>query len=394
MSAPVSPTGNRRVVIVGGGICGIALAKKLDKSCDVTVLERCTHYHCPIPSTRAIVDDTKAWQQFIPYDRSLKRGKVVLGEATGLLLTDPEKPKVLTAEGGCLDADALILAIGAKYAFPASRSAAPVKDQLAVYAKCKADLAAGGGVCVVGGGAVGVEVAGDVKAAHPSCAVTLVHSGADLLSNFGGNGAARTKLAAAAKRKLEKLGVVVVLSDRIPKTRFPPNFEAAHAPIPVPSGEVETAGGVKVPADLAFWCAGNAFDGKAVFDALQSDSRGKLKVDAFLRCEGQARVFAAGEIAAVGDGEYGVPGVKAMVGPCAANVLSALAGRAPKKAFKLPGALPGVLTVGPKAGIARLPFGTFTGSNFFANLKNNVDFFLGPTWLDVAGAKLPKARPQ
>ena len=112
----VSP--QRRVVVVGGGIAGMACAKELDATCEVTVVERSTHYHIPMPSTRAVVDATYAWQQFVPLKHALKKGKVLDNAATGMLLTEPTQPKVLCADGACLDADAVVIAIGARYMFP------------------------------------------------------------------------------------------------------------------------------------------------------------------------------------------------------------------------------------------------------------------------------------
>lgn len=386
----VSP--QQRVVIVGGGFAGIDLARRLEKSCDVTVVEKCSHYHIPIPSVRAVVDEATAWRQFVPYDASLKRGKVVRNEATGMLLTDKTRPKVLLADGGCLEADAVVVAIGASYGFPADKSTAPLADQLAAFKRCREALAAAEGVCVIGGGVVGVELAAEVKARHPSCSVTIVHSRATLLSNWGPDDATRAKVAAAVRAKLDKLGVACVFDDKVPASRFPKDYRGLPG-IPVAGGSLETAKGAAIRADVAFWCAGNAFDGRKVFDMLASDARGKLKVDAFLRCEKQERVFACGEIANVGPGEYGLPGVAAMVAACAANVKAVLAGKAPPKEFKLPAFLPGIMTVGPRAGVAKLPFGTFTGDWFLANLKNKLGMFVSKSWGDIGGTKMPKACP-
>jgi len=370
----------------------IDLARRLEKSCDVTVVEKCSHYHNPIPSVRAVVDEATAWRQFVPYDASLKRGAVVRNEATGMLLTDKTRPKVLLADGDCLEADAVVVAIGASYAFPADTSTAPVADQLAAFKGCREALASAKGVCVVGGGVVGVELAAEVKARHPTCAVTIVHSRADLLSNWGPDDATRAKVTRAVRAKLAALGVACVFDDKVPASRFPEDYRGLPG-IPVAGGSLETAKGAKIEADVAFWCAGNAFDGRKVFDMLASDARGKLKVDAYLRCESQDRVFAVGEIAAVGPGEYGLAGLQPMVVACAANVQAVLNGKAPTKKFKLPSFLPGVMTVGPRAGVAKLPFGTFTGNNFLANLKNTLGMFVSKSWADIGGTKMPKACP-
>jgi NADH dehydrogenase FAD-containing subunit len=62
---------------------------------------------------------------------------------------------------------------------------------------------------VVGGGAAGVEVATDAKAKYPDKKVTLVHSRNALMHRFG------EKLQVAALQGTEKLGVEVILEDRV-----------------------------------------------------------------------------------------------------------------------------------------------------------------------------------
>ena len=171
----------RRVVVVGGGFAGIGIAKKLDGSCEVTVVEQCAAYHIPIPSVRAIVDDGWAWKQFVPYDKTLRRGKVVQNEATGMLLSDEKQPQVLLADGSSLPCEAVVMAIGAKVAFPAKRSPAPVSERVATYRACKAAIEKAKSCVIIGGGAVGVEVAGELAAHHT---VTLAARESELVGDL------------------------------------------------------------------------------------------------------------------------------------------------------------------------------------------------------------------
>lgn len=159
---------SQKVVIVGGGIAGMACAKALDGSCEVTVVERSSHYHIPMPSTRAVVDETFAWQQFVPLEKSLKKGKVLNSAATGLLLDDAASPKVLLADGSCLDADAVVLAIGARYSFPAEDDfGAKVTERYKAFKAESARLDENKSVLVVGGGPVGCERASRVFCCRP-----------------------------------------------------------------------------------------------------------------------------------------------------------------------------------------------------------------------------------
>ena len=63
-------------------------------------------------------------------------------------------------------------------------------------------------VVIVGGGAVGVELAGEIKETYPEKDVTLIHSGEFLMrSSFGDN------FSKTVKTRLDQLGVKVVLGN-------------------------------------------------------------------------------------------------------------------------------------------------------------------------------------
>ena len=64
-------------------------------------------------------------------------------------------------------------------------------------------------IVVVGGGAVGVEVATDAKGKYPHKEIVLVHSRQAVMHRFG------PELQAAALKALKELGVVVVLGERV-----------------------------------------------------------------------------------------------------------------------------------------------------------------------------------
>jgi NADH dehydrogenase FAD-containing subunit len=64
-------------------------------------------------------------------------------------------------------------------------------------------------IIIVGAGAAGVEIAGDIKSQYPQKKVTLIHSREQLLNNFGPG------LHDRAKSALEELGVELYLGQRV-----------------------------------------------------------------------------------------------------------------------------------------------------------------------------------
>lgn len=105
--------------------------------------------------------------------------------------------------------DVLILAVGARTAHPILSATLPDASarqaQLTAYGR---RLTSARSVLVIGGGAVGSEIAGDVKhfanvRGNTNCEVTLVHKAHRLLPGYG------AKAAALTREQLERGGVIV-----------------------------------------------------------------------------------------------------------------------------------------------------------------------------------------
>jgi NADH dehydrogenase len=117
-----------RVVVVGAGFAGVAAAQALRRALDVTVV------------------DPGAWFEFLPNVHELVSGvkqpamlrldRQALVERVGhrfrrarVEQIDPHARRVHLADGGTLDYDALIVAVGAEsatYGVPGSRARSPL----------------------------------------------------------------------------------------------------------------------------------------------------------------------------------------------------------------------------------------------------------------------------
>ncbi|KAH8094326.1 ATPase [Aureococcus anophagefferens] len=194
---------------------------------------------------------------------------------------------VLCADGACLDADAVVIAIGARYMFPGEDDfSKPVGDRFKAYRAESAKLDANKSVLVVGGGPAGCELAAELKC-FGEHDVTLVHSGTSLCSSQRRPSSARCAAA------LKDLGIAVILDDRV---AINAKQRSTRGAVTLKDGTIKTKKGVEIKATEAFWCGGNEYMGREVFDMLESSKSGQLVVDGGLRA-GQARVWAAGEIA-------------------------------------------------------------------------------------------------
>jgi NADH dehydrogenase FAD-containing subunit len=102
------------VVVVGGGYGGIGVAKALDETSEVVLVEPRDAFMHNIAALRALVDPSWLPRIFFPYEGLLANGRVVRDRA---VLVDPHR--VVTAAGEQIDADYVVLATGSSYPFPA-----------------------------------------------------------------------------------------------------------------------------------------------------------------------------------------------------------------------------------------------------------------------------------
>lgn len=330
----------KRVIIVGGGYAGTTLARALDPVFDVVLVEPREAFVHNVAAIRAVVEPGLLGRIILPYDRLLKRGRVVRDRVTAV--TDGS---VQLASGGSLDGDMVVLATGSSYAQPFKPVTDNIADFHAAQAAAHAAIKAAGSVVIVGGGAVGVELAGEIAASNRGKAVTLVSAAPDLFPEFA-PGLGKRLVAG-----LKSLGVTVRAGVRAE------GLGAADRPV---AGPLRLGTGEMLAADLVIPAIG-ARPETAVLSgvgAARFDRLGRVEVDGWMRPAGLKRVFALGDMAANGDMMTIV--ASSRQAPWLAKTLQAVAaGQAiedlPPYA---PWAAPPILVpLGPKRGASLLPLG-------------------------------------
>jgi apoptosis-inducing factor 2 len=102
------------VVVVGGGYAGTAVAKALDETTNVVLVEPKDAFMHNVAALRALVDPSWLPRIFLPYEGLLAHGRVVRDRAARV-----EPGLVVTDSGEQIAADYVVLATGSSYAFPA-----------------------------------------------------------------------------------------------------------------------------------------------------------------------------------------------------------------------------------------------------------------------------------
>ncbi|MGL4238203.1 NAD(P)/FAD-dependent oxidoreductase [Tabrizicola sp.] len=306
----MQPTSVRpKVIIVGGGFAGIAAAKGLAGApVDVLLIDRLNHsLFQPLlyqVATSALGPSHIAQ----PIRHILRRAKNVSvhwDEVTGI---DRSARRIHTLSGQQLPFDFLVIATGATHSYfgrddwakhaPGLKS---IEDAFVLRGRIlgafeRAEMQPIGPerdaqleFVIVGAGPTGVELAGalaelarhslarDFRSVSSHCAkIKLVEAGPRILPNFN------EKLAKAAHRSLEQLGVDILTGSRVTE---------------IEAGRVRL-GDREVASETVIWAAGVKASPAARWLDVEPDQVGRVPVDKHLRIAEDQRIFVIGDTAA------------------------------------------------------------------------------------------------
>ncbi|KAJ7662014.1 hypothetical protein DFH06DRAFT_1191300 [Mycena polygramma] len=279
----------KSVVVVGGGAAGVNIARPLSAQLDAVqynlVLVNPLPYRIVLPATlRMIVSDVDnlATTALVPYDKIFHGDKGTFiqdsvesihqktGETTGFLSL---------GSGETLPYDILILAPGLSWqdplAFPTK-----VEDVSTYIANNREKFAGAQSYLLVGGGAVGCELAGELKDIWPEKDVAIVHSKPLLF-----NDTYPDKFRIAMAKGLTARGIKLYLGDIVEN-------------VPAGSTVAVTRAGLNLNADLILRTTGASHPNTAFIKSLDADAltpSGFVKVKPTLQLFNYPNIFAAGD---------------------------------------------------------------------------------------------------
>lgn len=335
----MSVTSQYRVAIVGGGYAGFTLARELDSHVDVILIEAREGFVMTPATPRVSVEPALLDKIVIPYDRLLKRGQVIRARAIAV-----DRGGVQLADGARIEADAIVVATGSQYAAPFK----PQDDSIAAFKEAlrgtAEQIAASDSVVIVGTGAVGVELAGEIKVAYPGKSVTLVGDQPRLFPMY------THKLHNELAKRLDALGVTLRLNS--PVSGLKQISSPYEGEVTLSDGTV--LAGLIVPAIGARVAASPAHD----LPGAKRQPNGQLAIDSWLRPSSLPNVFVMGDLAATGDGMTVVATAKHV--PWLKGTLLKIAkgqrveGLPPYKGWRI---APILVPLGPELGVSIIPLG-------------------------------------
>ncbi|MDT4914911.1 MAG: hypothetical protein QOC66_4039 [Pseudonocardiales bacterium] len=372
------------VVVIGSGFGGLFAAKRLKRAgVEVTLISRTTH-HLFQPLLYQVATGILSEGEIAPATREILRRrkyvKVLLGEVTDIDLTAHTVVSEVGESETTTHYDSLIVAAGATTSYfghdefqlyaPGLKS---IDDALELrgriltayeFAELEQDAKAREEwltFAVVGAGATGVEMAGQISELARRTLVKdyrnidtrktrilLVDALDDVLGAFG------TKLSAGAAKQLDKLGIEVWLAEKV--------IEVDDRGLTV---EDKSGTRVRIPSRTVVWAAGVQPSPLARTLAAQSgaetDRAGHIKVQPDCSLPGHPEVFVIGDMMTLND-YPGVAQVAMQQGKYAADQIGRRIKRKPdQKPFKYfdKGSMATISRFRAVASIGPLRFGGF-----------------------------------
>lgn len=269
------------VVIIGCGYAGLQLASDL-KTAGVkfTVIEPREYFHHCVAALRAAVDPTWVARTAIPlseaFGSSYLQGRVVS--------LSPAEKMVTLEDGQRISFSHCVISVGSLGPHPARTNQVSV-SQLETDCKDLSEaVTSAENILIVGGGPVGVELAGEIVELHKKKKITIVSASSTLVTpDFD------DKFQNCIKSLIEQNSVKI----KIGKVT---NLEALEKN--VNTQQTVEVGDEKIEANLVISCVGLPPNRESITKLVTSDQiddNGRIKVNEFLQVSGHSNIFAVGD---------------------------------------------------------------------------------------------------
>ncbi|KAI1171278.1 FAD/NAD(P)-binding domain-containing protein [Nemania sp. FL0916] len=306
----------KNIIVVGGSYVGVAttqgLANLIPSTHRVLLIEPHSHFHHLFAFPRFAILPTYEHKAFIPYS------------GTFAAAPNPDRHHVVRARVSALHQDRVVLdrdwqgvreipydylvvATGTKLRAPGTMQDDDKPLSVKYLQVYQERLKKAKSIAIIGGGAVGVQMATDLKEIYPEKEITLVHSRNQLMPLY------HSKLDEIIKERCQELGVKLVLGSRV---NIPADeFQSSNL-----SGEpitVSLQNGTTLQADVVIPATGQTPNTQFLStltasssDSLINPANGFIRVKPTLQFQDDKypRLFALGDVADSGAHKAARPG--------------------------------------------------------------------------------------
>ena len=261
----------KRLVIIGGGFAGSYIAKELQNEYKITLIDRKNYFEFTpgVPRTLTQPEHAKAIQ--ISHRKYLKNVDIEVKEVRkiGRNYVFAGKKKI--------NFDYLVICTGSEYHSPFKEKNMIISARSKELLEKNKELLKAKNIMIVGGGLVGVEIAGEIIQRCKGKKITIVHAHDTLLER---NNYRSQK---HAERFLKRNGVNIIYGEKIVKNKGKIFFSD--------KGRVFTP-------DLVLICTGISPNYYLIQNSFKNslDEKKFFKINSFLQFDDYDNIFAAGDI--------------------------------------------------------------------------------------------------
>ncbi|KJA18861.1 hypothetical protein HYPSUDRAFT_190500 [Hypholoma sublateritium FD-334 SS-4] len=287
----MSTPSKQNIVIVGAGYAGLSawipLSTKLDAQKHTLVLINPRPYFTHLPAALRMATTAEGALEdeiLIPLsDAKYNTGnrKLIIAAVTSIVERGNEGGHLVLDSGETVEYSILILATGALWDGPLALPNTKA-EAVGVVTSWREKFAQANDIVLVGGGSVGLELAGEIKDLSLNKNVTVVHAKSQLLNDTYPD-SWRTYVG----KQFASRGVKLVLGDYVDD-------------LEIREGHIKTRSSKSIKADLVVPTRGGSPNTKFI-ESLGGDvvtPSGTVKVVPTLQIAGHPRIFAAGDIIA------------------------------------------------------------------------------------------------
>ncbi|KAJ3257809.1 Apoptosis-inducing factor 2 [Boothiomyces macroporosus] len=289
---------SKHIVILGGSFAGISALKGIVEGLaktnhKVTLITKDAFAFNNIAAPRALVEEEIVEKIVTPYDTSafFQKHKDTLSLVVANIESVHRNHVIVKKQNSDaseqINFDIAVVALGTSYPFPYKPTTSNAQEWKDHLAKVRSELKTAKNVVIIGGGPVGVEVAGEIATDLPDIKVTLVHSQEKLMKYTS------PKFSARLEEMMNKKNVKFLLNERVKD---------------VNGGQIETKAGAQtvnlesgksLDADYVFACTGGTPNSAPLKNGELSSyvNKGYLRVNEFLQVPDFPNIFALGDIA-------------------------------------------------------------------------------------------------
>lgn len=264
----------------------------------VLLIEKNSHFQhlfaFPRFAVTTNVDTHKAFIPFVPgtfADCPPGSGTVVRARVSSITKTQVQLDREVDLDGkkiNSIDYAYLVVATGTKLTAPSTLPGSEKLDGVTYLRKHAETVVARSNIVLIGAGAVGVQMAADIKELYPEKNVTLVHSRPQVMNRF------HSGLDDIVKQRFQDLGIALKLGSRVklPESGYPTDGSTFN---------VEFEDGTSIPADLAVICTGMTPQSEVISSiapyAIQKDRFINTRPTLQISSDEIDNIFAVGDIA-------------------------------------------------------------------------------------------------